>query len=171
MTNTRPMRRLAALAAGSILVLAALTQSHAQDSSAAPASDAALIERVKREVLLELIEGGGLDAAIATGIERFVDRQRQARAEAQAQQQQGAAALAKNVRRVSAQRDHIYADAFRECLASQRYAARVQEDYDEGVAIGISGTPGTILLHNGSGEAIPRPGAVPVEAPMLGQIG
>ena len=55
-------------------------------------------------------------------------------------------------------------DAFRECLESERYAARVQEDYDEGVAIGISGTPGTVVLHNGSGEAIPRPGAVPVEA-------
>ena len=38
------------------------------------------------------------------------------------------------------------------------------EDYDEGVRVGISGTPGNILLNNRSGEAIPGSGAVAFES-------
>ncbi len=52
-------------------------------------------------------------------------------------------------------------DAFDDCLKERRYTKRVQEDYEEGVRIGIRGTPGNILLNNDSGSAVPRPGAVP----------
>ena len=270
MTNELPIRRITAIAMAGVLALAAFTNARAQDAAKSPAgtNDAALVDRIKREVLRELMEQGGMDAAIDAGIERFVARQRQARAEAEARQQQGAAALAQNVRPVSAQRDHIlgdpdaavslieysdfecpfckrfhptakelvaaydgkvnwvyrhfplashnpgaqkqaeatecaaalggndafwrYADRiyertrsngngfpldglvplaeeigldgaeFRDCVESGRYAARVQEDYDEGSAAGISGTPGNILLNNATGEAVARPGAVPI---------
>jgi len=52
---------------------------------------------------------------------------------------------------------------FQECLDSGRYAARVQEDYENGVRSGVSGTPGNILLHNKSGKAKVKSGAVPYE--------
>ena len=54
--------------------------------------------------------------------------------------------------------------AFRECLDSDRYAARVKEDYENGVRSGISGTPGNILLHNKTGKAKVKAGAVPFES-------
>jgi len=272
MTNELPIRRITAIAMAGVLALIGLTNVHAQAAagSSAGTDDAALVERIKREVLRELMEQGGMDAAIDAGIERFVARQRQARAEAEARQRQGAAALAQNVRRVSAQRDHIlgnpgaavslieYSDfecpfckrfhptakelvatydgkvnwvyrhfplashnpgaqkqaeasecaaalggngafwmytdriyertrsngngfpldglvplaeeigldraEFRDCVESGRYAARVQEDYEEGIAAGISGTPGNILLNNATGEAVARPGAAPIAA-------
>jgi len=53
---------------------------------------------------------------------------------------------------------------FRECLDSGRYATRVQEDYKNGGRSGVSGTPGNILLHNKSGKARVKSGAVPFEA-------
>jgi protein-disulfide isomerase len=270
MTNESPMRRITAIAMAGVLALLGFTNAHAQDAAKSPAgtNDAALVDRIKREVLRELMEQGGMDAAIDAGIERFVTRQREARDEAEARQRQDATALAQKVRPVSAQRDHIlgnpgasvslieysdfecpfckrfhstakelvatydgkvnwiyrhfplashnpgaqkqaeatecaaalggndafwkYADQiyertrsngngfpldglvplaeeigldraeFRDCVESGRYAARVQEDYEEGIAAGISGTPGNILLNNATGEAVARPGAVPI---------
>lgn len=53
---------------------------------------------------------------------------------------------------------------FRECLDSGRYATRVQEDFDEGTQIGITGTPATILLHNRTGEVRVKVGAQPMTA-------
>jgi protein-disulfide isomerase len=41
---------------------------------------------------------------------------------------------------------------------------RVQEDYEEGARIGINGTPGSIILNNRTGKAIPRSGAIPLAA-------
>lgn len=264
-------RRIAAVVAGGILAMTAFSGARAHDSSPSSAAtdDEVLVERVKREVLIELLEKGGLDAAIDAGIQRFVEEQRRARAEAEARQRESAAALAKNVRPVSTQRDHVYGNPdaevslieysdfecpfckrfhptakeiveaydgkvnwvyrhfplafhnpgaqkqaeasecaaalggndafwkytdaiyerttsngngfpldglvplaeeigldgaeFRECLEEERFAARVKEDYEEGISIGISGTPGNILLHNESGEVIPRPGAAPFD--------
>jgi protein-disulfide isomerase len=51
-----------------------------------------------------------------------------------------------------------------ECIDSGRYAARVQEDFDEGSQIGVTGTPASILFHNLTGEVILKVGAQPVEA-------
>jgi len=53
--------------------------------------------------------------------------------------------------------------AFRACLESGRMAARVNEDFAEGVRIGITGTPGNVLRNNRSGAVRLRAGAVPIE--------
>ncbi len=55
-------------------------------------------------------------------------------------------------------------DAFRQCLKSERHAARVKEDFSEGARSGISGTPGHVLLNNKTGEVRLRAGAVPYAA-------
>jgi len=51
-----------------------------------------------------------------------------------------------------------------ECLDSGKYAPRVQEDLDEGLKIGITGTPANILLRNDTGEVILKVGAQPLDA-------
>lgn len=53
---------------------------------------------------------------------------------------------------------------FQECLDDERHAARVAEDFEDGIGAGVNGTPGNILLHNESGEAVPRAGAAPFDA-------
>jgi protein-disulfide isomerase len=50
--------------------------------------------------------------------------------------------------------------AFQQCLATGRFAARVQEDVAEASRLGISGTPTTIMRDNRTGEARARAGAV-----------
>lgn len=52
--------------------------------------------------------------------------------------------------------------AFEACLESGRHAARVQADYKEGIALGISGTPGNILRNNETGKVLVRAGAQPL---------
>lgn len=51
---------------------------------------------------------------------------------------------------------------FKDCFESERYASRVQEDFREGQAIGISGTPGNVLLDNETGNVRVVSGAVPL---------
>lgn len=41
-------------------------------------------------------------------------------------------------------------EAFQCCLEEERFADRVREGYEEGMRIGIRGTPGNILLHSGA---------------------
>lgn len=53
---------------------------------------------------------------------------------------------------------------FKTCLDSGRMATRVGEDLAEGGKIGITGTPGNILLNNKTGEARLLAGARPFEA-------
>ena len=53
---------------------------------------------------------------------------------------------------------------FQTCLDSGKYRSRVQEDFEEGSRIGITGTPGNILLHNKTGKTVLRAGAYPLEA-------
>jgi len=55
-------------------------------------------------------------------------------------------------------------EPFSECLESGRHEERVKADLAEGVRIGISGTPGNILLHNETGEVMVRAGAQPLDA-------
>jgi protein-disulfide isomerase len=50
-----------------------------------------------------------------------------------------------------------------ECIDSGKYAARVQEDFDEGSQIGVTGTPASILIHNVTGEVILKVGAQPMD--------
>ncbi|MFQ5757713.1 MAG: DsbA family protein [Acidiferrobacterales bacterium] len=61
------------------------------------------------------------------------------------------------------------AKKFQECLDTGRYTARVKEDFNEGARIGISGTPGNVLLNNETGAVTLTPGAVPFAA-LKGQI-
>lgn len=228
-----------------------------------------LTQRIKQEIMKELREGDFLRKEIDIGIQRYVEKQREAQRDARAKQARIANEKAKNVRRVSRQRDHIYgnpdaeislieysdfecsycksfhtrvkpvvetyggrvnwvyrhfplnihnpgaqkqaeasecanelggneafwkyADAiyartksngkgfpinklvplakeigldeteFQSCLKSGRYTERVQEDLAEGSRIGITGTPGNILLNNETGEVKFLKGAVPTK--------
>ena len=106
----------ALVSAGRIVIVAgicALAGTHvvlAQQASPENAADAeeALVERIKREVLRDLMRDGALDAQINAGIEKFIAKQRAVQAAASARKQQRSVALAKNIRPVSPQRDHIY---------------------------------------------------------------
>jgi len=51
---------------------------------------------------------------------------------------------------------------FEACVESEKYADLVQEQLDGGSAIGINGTPGTVIV-NQNGDAWLVPGAVPYE--------
>jgi len=236
-------------------------------SSANAGADEALVRRIKEEVLQELLKDGKLQDQIDLGIQRYIEKQRAA---ARVQQEHAAAERAKNVRPVSATRDHIYgnpdapvslieysdfecpyckrfhdtarklvdqsggkvnwvyrhfplsfhdpgahreaiasecasalggndafwkyADSiferttsngngfpasqlvplaeqigldrtkFKDCLHDSKPRARVEEDLREGMAIGINGTPGNVLLNNKTREVRVIPGAVPLAA-------
>jgi protein-disulfide isomerase len=52
---------------------------------------------------------------------------------------------------------------FQACLDGGKMAARVGEDYTEGTQIGITGTPGNVLLNNETGAVALKPGALPLE--------
>ena len=232
-------------------------------------SDAAdeqrLIQKIKEEIMKELREGPLLPQQIELGIQNYIRKQQQTQVAARAEEERQANEKAKNVRRVSVSRDHIYGnpnalvslieysdfecpfckrfhptakeivdfyggkvnwvyrhfpltmhnpgaqkqaeasecvaqlggnDAFwkyanaiyartqsngngfpltqlvplgkevgldenklKECLDSGKYAPRVQEDLDEGLKIGITGTPANILLRNDTGDVILKIGA------------
>lgn len=51
---------------------------------------------------------------------------------------------------------------FKSCLDSGKYAAHVEEDYQDGIRGGISGTPGTIVIDGKGGKKL-IPGALPYE--------
>jgi len=67
-----------------------------------------LIQKVKEEIMKELREGDFLGQQIEIGIQKYIKKQQDAQAAARAQQERVTAEKAKNVRRVSASRDHIY---------------------------------------------------------------
>ena len=228
-----------------------------------------LIDHVTRSVVERLQEEGALDDQIERGIERYVTRQRQAQTEAQARANAAARELAKNVRPVSVDRDHIYGNPdapvslieysdfecpfckqfhptakklvesfngkvnwvyrhfplgfhnplaqleaeasecaallggneafwryadvlyerttsngnglppemlgpiaaeigldekkFDECLESGRMRTRVLDDFNEGTQIGVTGTPGNIMLNNETGAVEVAAGALPFD--------
>lgn len=53
--------------------------------------------------------------------------------------------------------------AFGKCMEEERYAQRVKEDLEEGQSIGISGTPGNVILDNQTGNVRLVAGAASVE--------
>ena len=57
----------------------------------------------------------------------------------------------------------LNAGIFTECLESERYSERVQEDLREGSKIGITGTPGNIFLLNKTGGNMLKSGAYPFD--------
>ena len=56
----------------------------------------------------------------------------------------------------------LESDPFKQCLDSGEMTSKVKADYENGVASGITGTPGNIILHNGSGDAVVMAGALPL---------
>lgn len=52
---------------------------------------------------------------------------------------------------------------FKACLDSGKYAQKVEEDYQDGIKAGVSGTPGTILIDAKGGKKL-IPGALPYES-------
>ncbi|WP_245621636.1 DsbA family protein [Sedimenticola selenatireducens] len=56
----------------------------------------------------------------------------------------------------------LESDPFKQCLDDGEMASKVKADYENGVASGVSGTPGNIFLHNSSGDAVAMAGALPL---------
>ncbi|GGB80062.1 hypothetical protein GCM10011352_02200 [Marinobacterium zhoushanense] len=55
-------------------------------------------------------------------------------------------------------------DAFKPCLDSEQFKARVEQQMANGMQAGVTGTPGSFLRHNASGELVPIGGAQPLRA-------
>lgn len=55
-------------------------------------------------------------------------------------------------------------DAFAECLASGRHAARVERDYQSGIKAGVQGTPGSFAVNKTTRKIYPIEGAQPKES-------
>lgn len=53
-------------------------------------------------------------------------------------------------------------DQFKACLERGEMADKVKADYANGVASGVTGTPGNIILHQASGDAVVMAGALPL---------
>ena len=72
------------------------------------ADEERLIQKVKDAIMKELREGDFLGQQIEIGIQKYIKKQQEAQAAARAQQERVAAEKAKNVRRVTTPRDHVY---------------------------------------------------------------
>ncbi|NQU63212.1 MAG: thioredoxin domain-containing protein [SAR324 cluster bacterium] len=61
---------------------------------------------------------------------------------------------------------------FNSCRKSGKYASKVKEDFTEGGSIGITGTPGVVILHNRTGQTRFRAGAYPVQEfkPLIDEL-
>jgi protein-disulfide isomerase len=81
---------------------------HADESSPQAIDEDKLVRRITEAVMQELRNSDLMNEQIERGIRRYVEKQRDAKAAAQGRQRQQKAAAAKNVRRVSAERDHVY---------------------------------------------------------------
>lgn len=55
-------------------------------------------------------------------------------------------------------------EQFNACLSAGKFSNRVKSDYNEGLKLGISGTPTVVLLNNQTKDALIKAGAYPVEA-------
>lgn len=242
----------------------------ASQTTTSAIDSAQLKEQIKTEILAELKDGDWIDQEVDAGIERYVQKQREAQEKVREEQERLANEKAKNVRRVSTERDHVYGnpnaeislieysdfecpycktfhptpkqivdaydgkvnwvfrhyplsfhnptaqleaeasecvaelggndafwkftdflyensglngqgvpeeqllafveelgldvEQFKGCVSNGKYAERVQEDFEEGANSGITGTPGSILLNNQTGEVKLKSGALPFEA-------
>lgn len=53
--------------------------------------------------------------------------------------------------------------AFASCLSDEEKKARVERDFQEGVKIGVRGTPYSLIVNQKTGKQVPVPGALPYE--------
>jgi protein-disulfide isomerase len=53
---------------------------------------------------------------------------------------------------------------FTTCLTSDKYAARVQKDFEDGVQIGVHGTPYSVVWNRKTNKQMPINGALPFES-------
>ena len=67
-----------------------------------------IVQKTKEAVLTELRSGDFFDQQVDAGIQRFLEKQQEAQMQAEAERERVAQENAKNVRPVSADRDHIY---------------------------------------------------------------
>jgi len=94
---------------GSVVVINA---AYAQENTVADSVDEdKLAERIKNEIMQELRDSGFLAEQIQQGIQEYIKQQREDQAKTREEQQKKVAELAKNVRPVSTQRDHIRGDS------------------------------------------------------------
>jgi protein-disulfide isomerase len=84
------------------------TIAYAQQGPGDTSSEDRIVQRIKDEVLKAFKEGDFFQQAIDQGVQRFFQKQRDSEEEARAAQDRLAREKVKNVRRVSASRDHIY---------------------------------------------------------------
>ncbi|MBR9883695.1 MAG: DsbA family protein [Oceanospirillales bacterium] len=54
--------------------------------------------------------------------------------------------------------------AFKNCLDSEQFKSKVLQQQANGMQAGVTGTPGSFLRHNSSGEVVPLGGARPLRA-------
>ncbi|HUK42696.1 MAG TPA: DsbA family protein [Candidatus Acidoferrales bacterium] len=103
------MRKSLTYWAVGFIVCAALFVSiaNAQQGASAP-DEQKLVEKIKEAVMKELRESDFLSQQIELGIQNYIKKQQQAQAAARAEEERQANEKAKQVRRVSAARDHIY---------------------------------------------------------------
>ena len=102
--------RFSGLSVVLFLTMFYITTADAQQPSDQPTDEQQLIQKIKQEIMQELREGEFLREQIELGIQEHINRQQQAEVEARAEQARIANEKAKNVRRVSSVRDHIYGD-------------------------------------------------------------
>ena len=103
------MRKSLTYWAVGFIVCAALFVSIADAQQGASAPDEQkLVEKIKEAVMKELRESDFLSQQIELGIQNYIKKQQQAQAAARAEEERQANEKAKQVRRVSAARDHIY---------------------------------------------------------------
>jgi protein-disulfide isomerase len=98
---------LAAILISGSLVFLGLMLRQESDGNAA-IDEEQLTQRIKQEIFSDLQNGKFLAQQIETGIEKYIQKQQEAQKQAQAERERIANEKAKNVRRVSVERDHIY---------------------------------------------------------------
>ena len=99
-----------------------------------------LIQRIKQELMQELLEGEFLQQQIELGIQDYIEKQQQAQVAARTDKARLANKKSKHVRRVSSARDPIYGDPDKEIV--QAYAGQVNLVYRHfplGTEFGLGG--------------------------------
>lgn len=108
-SNRRPRATYCRFAIAALLIGTTVSLGVQADESSQSATDEdKLVRRITEAVMEELRNSDFLNEQVERGIRSYVDKLREAQAAARVQQQRQQASAGKNVRRVSAEQDHIY---------------------------------------------------------------